>query len=207
MRHSYLLVALPLAALISTTVSAQTRTSNVRDNDFSWSFAQLGVSSENREGGFDRDNLYGRLSWALDEHFFARGALNLYDGDFRTGTGPNRSRRGYYGWGMDVGLGFNTPLQQDLDLVLTGDVLFDRYKIAGDYDREFGMEVAGGVRHRATQQIQLSGGAYIQRMYSNNDIGLYGEILLKANAQLDVGADLRLGDDITAVGLFGRFNF
>ncbi|PKM21983.1 MAG: hypothetical protein CVV10_06635, partial [Gammaproteobacteria bacterium HGW-Gammaproteobacteria-14] len=65
----------------------------------------------------------------------------------------------------------------------------------------------GGVRHRATADIELSGGVFAQRIGRENEIGVYGEGLLKLTPPFDVGMDLRIGDDLTAIGLFGRYNF
>ncbi|MFN3712194.1 MAG: hypothetical protein ACK4SX_00900 [Alcanivoracaceae bacterium] len=198
MKYRALLVALPLAAMIGT-ANAQPRTSEIRDNGFSWNYVQFGIVTEDWDGGFDRDALYGRLSYALDEHLFLRGSVSLYDGD--------AGNRGYYGVGLSGGLGFHTPLQRNLDLVLTGDVLHDRYKVGGNRDRENGFRGAGGIRHRTSDQIELSGGAFMQRMYRDNEIGLYGEMLVKVTPTFDVGADLQFGDDVTAVGVFGRVGF
>jgi hypothetical protein len=199
MKRSSLLLILPLASAISSAAIAQPQTSAVRDNNFNWSFFQFGVEFQDMDRGFDRDALYGRISWALDEHLFLRGALSLYDGD----VGPFD----YDGFGLSAGLGFNTPLQQGLDLVFTGDLLHDRIKIANNRDSESGLRMAGGVRHRTTDQIELSGGAFATRMYDNTDIGLYGEALVKVSDQFNIGADLQLGDDISSVGLFGRLSF
>jgi hypothetical protein len=201
MKYRALLVALPLAAAVGT-ASAQPRTSEVRDNGFSWNYFQFGVATEDWDGGFDRDVLYGRLSYALDEHLFLRGSISFYDGKV-----PGPFGNGYYGFGLGAGLGFHTPLQRNLDLVITGDILHDRYKTGGDRDRENGFRGAGGVRHRASDQIELSGGVFAQRMYSDNEIGLYGELLVKVAPTFDIGADLQFGDDITSIGLFGRLAF
>ena len=45
------------------------------------------------------------------------------------------------------------------------------------------------------------------RMYDDNEIGLYGEAMVNVTPAFNVGADVQLGDDISAIGLFGRLNF
>ena len=199
MKRSTLVLVVPLASAISSVAIAQPQTSAVRDNDFNWSFFQFGLELQDRGRGFDRDAVYGRLSWALDEHLFLRGGLSLYDGDLGAAD--------YDGLGLSGGLGFHTPLQQGLDLVFAGDVLFDRVEIGNNRDSESGLRLAGGVRHRTTDQIELSGGAFAMRMYDDNEIGLYGEAMVNVTPAFNVGADVQLGDDISAIGLFGRLNF
>lgn len=199
MKRSTLFLVVPLASAISGGAIAQPQTSAVRDNNFNWSFFQFGVEFQDMDRGFDRDAIYGRLSWAMDEHLFLRAGLSLYDGDI----GP----ADYDGIGLSGGLGFHTPLQQGLDLVVTGDVLFDRVDVGNNRDSESGLRMAGGVRHRTSDQVELSGGAFAMRMYDNSDIGLYGEVLVKVAPTFNVGADLQLGDDISSIGLFGRLNF
>ncbi|MEE4251442.1 MAG: hypothetical protein V2I38_12700 [Alcanivoracaceae bacterium] len=199
MKRSTLFLIVPLATAISGAAIAQPQTSPVRDNNFDWSFFQFGVEFQDMDRGFDRDAVYGRLSWAMDEHLFLRGGLSLYDGEVGVVD--------YDGFGLSGGLGFHTPLKQGLDLVFTGDLLFDRIETGNNRDSESGLRMAGGVRHRTTDQIELSAGAFASRMYDDNEIGLYGEALVKVSQNFNVGADLQLGDDINSIGLFGRLDF
>jgi hypothetical protein len=175
---------------------AQQQTSSVRDNDFSWNFVQFGLASQDMDRGLDIDSLYSRLSFALDEHFLLRGGLAFYDID-----GSNRN---YDGLGLSAGLGFHTPLKSGLDLLLSGDILHDRLRRGGN---ESGLRLAGGIRHRTTDQVELAGGAFAMRMYDNNEIGVYGEALVKVSEKFNVGAELQFGDDLTAIGVFGRIAF
>ncbi|MDF1628612.1 MAG: hypothetical protein P1U78_02345 [Alcanivoracaceae bacterium] len=199
MKRSTLFLVVPLAGAISSVAIAQPQTSPVRDNNFDWSFFQFGVDFQDMDRGFDRDALYGRVSWALDEHLFLRAGLSLYDGEVGVVD--------YDGFGLSGGLGFHTPLQQGLDLVVSGDLLFDRVDVGNNRDSESGLRLAGGVRHQTSDQVELSGGAFAMRMYDNNDIGLYGEALFKVSEKFNVGADLQLGDDINSIGVFGRLSF
>ena len=100
MKRSTLFLVVPLASAISSVAIAQPQTSAVRDNDFNWRFFQFGLELQDRGRGFDRDAVYGRLSWALDEHLFLRGGLSLYDGDLGAAD--------YDGLGLSGGLGFHT---------------------------------------------------------------------------------------------------
>lgn len=198
MKRHALWLALPLTAAISSGAMAQTQTSQVRDNNFNYDFAQFGL--EFQDLGPDRDAIYGRISVALDEHLFLRGGLSLYDGDLD-----------YRGFGLSGGLGFHTPLQQGLDLVVTGDILHDRYEFdAGPNDvddTETGLRLAGGVRHATAPNVELSGGAFMWRMYDETEIGLYGEALFKVAEKVSIGADLQFSGDYDALGLFARVSF
>lgn len=199
--RSTVLLAAPLALAISASAVAQPRTGEIRDNNFNWNFVQFGLENQDWNG-FDRNALYGRLSWALDEHLVLRGALNLYDGDID-----------YRGLGLSVGLGFHTPLQQDLDLVVSGDILHDRYRVnppgpgGSRSDNETGLRFAGGVRHATADNVELSGGVFLLRYDGESELGLYGEAALKVSDTVQVGADLQLSGDYDAIGIFGRVKF
>ncbi|MCK5875610.1 MAG: hypothetical protein KAG82_13015 [Alcanivoracaceae bacterium] len=195
MKRHTLWLALPLAAAISTGAMAQTQTSQVRDNNFNYDFAQFGLEFQDLDG-LDRDALYGRVSVALDEHLFLRGNVSLYDGD-----------GDYDGIGLSGGLGFHTPLQQGLDLVITGDVLHDRIEQGNTKDNETGMRLAGGVRHATAPNVELSGGAFLLRYDGDNEIGLYGEALFKVADRVSLGADIQFSGDYDVLGLFARVSF
>ena len=60
---------------------------------------------------------------------------------------------------------------------------------------------------RATEQLELTGGLYFADVGPQDDIGLFGDALFHLNDQFDVGANLKLGGDLTEFGLFGRYNF
>ena len=195
MKRHTLWLALPLAAAISTGAMAQTQTSQVRDNNFNYDFAQFGLEFQDLDG-LDRDALYGRVSVALDEHLFLRGNVSLYDGD-----------GDYDGIGLSGGLGFHTPLQQGLDLVITGDVLHDRFEQGNIKDNETGMRLAGGVRHATAPKVELSSGAFLLRYDGDNEIGLYGEALFKVADRVSLGADIQFSGDYDVLGLFARVSF
>ncbi|MDF1779902.1 MAG: hypothetical protein P1U67_01275 [Alcanivoracaceae bacterium] len=196
MKRIGLIAGLPLAVLASNVVAAETRTSAVRDNGFSYTYVQGGYESQDWDGGVDVNALDGKLSYALDEHLFVRAGLQFLDGDY------NRGRGDFDGWAMSGGLGFHTPLQQRLDLVVTGDIIHIDY----DFDDDTGFAIAGGVRHATTDKVELAGGAFLQDV-RDSEFGVYGNALYHATPAVDVGAELRLGDDATVFGLFGRYNF
>ena len=175
-----------------------------RSNDFSYSWIQGGLEVgdiENPRSNVDMLFLDG--AWALDEHLFLRGALSFYDGRVR-GRPPRPDVDGHR---LSFGAGFNTPLQEDLDLVISGDLIRVRadFEDAGS-DSENGFDLRGGVRHRATEQIELSGGAFLE-VIDRNELGLYGEAIYALDAPVNAGARLEVGDDIATFGLFVRHDF
>lgn len=180
-------------------VQAQ-QTTDVRDNDFSYTYGEFGYKAWDYDGGLDVDVLYGDLSYALDEHIFVRGGLALYDGELD--AGPFANNADVDGNRLSAGLGFNTPLQDRLDLVLTGDIIRDD----NDADDEVGFRIGAGVRHRTTADLELRGGLALEDIY-DDDLGLVGSALYHLNQQVDIGARLGLFDDSNRFGLFARMNF
>lgn len=192
------LIAFVSTLLLAVVAQAQ-QTSSVRDNDFSYTFVDVGYEMWEYDFGradVEADALVAQGSYALDEHVFVRGGLTFYDADY--GPVDEDGNR------LSVGLGFNTPLKQGLDLAITGDVVRDD----NDSDEETGILLTGGVRHRTTAQLELSGGLFFEDIYEEADeLGLFGQGLFHLNQQVDVGARVRLSGDIESFGLFGRFNF
>lgn len=193
------LMAAVCVFLLAGTVNGQgARTGDVRSNDFSYTWVDLGYDMWEYDfgpgDGVDANALTARGSYALDEHLFMRGSLGFYSGD-----GDFDGNR------LSVGLGFNTPLKQGLDLTFTGDLVRDDNDAL---DTENGIYLTGGVRHATTSDLELSGGLFYEDIYDNaDDLGVYGQGLFHVNEQFDAGARLRLSGDIESIGLFGRYNF
>jgi hypothetical protein len=171
-------------------------TAPVRDNDFSYTYMDFGYELWEYDfgpGELDADSLFARGSYAVDEHLSLRGGLSFYSGDGN-----------FDGQRLSVGAGFNTPLKDRLDLVVSGDLVHDN----NDIDNENGVVLKGGVRHNTTTSVELAGGLFYENIYSDaDDLGLYGRSLFRVDERLDLGADLRLGGDIFTLGLFGRYHF
>lgn len=197
MSTTRLITAVSVFLLAGTVNGQAARTGDVRDNDFSYTWVDLAYDmweyDAGRGGSVDADALTASASYALDEHISLRGGLGFYSGDGE-----------FDGNRLSVGLGFNTPLQQGLDLTFTGDLVHDD----NDIDDQNGIFLTGGVRHATTSELELSGGLFYEDIYDNlDDLGLYGQGLFHLNNQFDVGARLRLSGDIESIGLFGRYNF
>ncbi len=193
----FALLALPCAVLGAPAFAAEPATSGVRDNGFSYNYFQAGYQSRDFDGAGDAeaDALDAQLSYALDEHLFIRGEAQLIDYD------PGDAD----GWMIAGGLGFHTPISRGLDLVLSGDLVH----VDTDFGDDTGYRVRGGVRHATAEQLELSGGAYLQDVdgIADSEFGIYGDAMFKVNQDVGVGAGLQLGDDSDVFELFVRVNF
>ena len=199
-----------IAMAISAPAMAEQRTSAVRDNGFSYNYGQLAYDQWEFDDAWDVDVLTLEGAFALDEHLFLRGGLSFYDGDF--GPGDLDGNQIY------AGVGFHTPLQQNLDFVGSADIIYDDQEY--DYrvcnfgicvedsasDDEIGFELRGGVRAAAGDKVELEGGLSYYDLY-DDDITLYAQGLFKASDTIDVGARLLFGGDRESIGVFGRYNF
>lgn len=194
MLPAYKKTAIALATLASMGLAANVQAnSQVRDNGFGYDYVDLGVTFEEWDPNFDINFLGGKISKSIDEHLFFLANLHYADGDYNID-----------GFRLGGGIGFHTPLQNRLDLVVSGVI---NYIDLSPGDNEIGYLVNGKVRHATTDQLELSGGLYLERYYDDNDIGLEGEVLFKANKDIGLGANVRLGGDIQGLGLFARVNF
>lgn len=192
-----------VSTLLFAVVAQAQQTTSVRDNGFSYTYGEVGYQAWDHDGGLDVDVLHGDLSYALDEHLFLRGGLSFYDGEYDVPNNPFVNvDNDVDGNRLSVGMGFNTPLKQGLDLVVTGDIIRDD----NDFDDEIGFMLTGGVRHATTADLELRGGLAYEDIY-DDDMGLFGSALFHVNETVDVGARLGLFDDSERFGIFGRFNF
>lgn len=197
-------VMVPMVLMSSAAFAAEARTSSVRDNGMSYTYVQAGYENRDYDNAFETDGLDTKVSYALDEHLFVRGGLQFFQGDsaircyFFCGSVDDDAD----GFELSAGMGFHTPLVTDLDLVVSGDIVHVDY----DYGDDTGFAIAGGVRHATTDKLELSGGLFFENVI-DSEFGLHGSALFHVAAKVDVGAELKLGDDVTTFGVFGRYNF
>ncbi len=204
-----------IALAIAAPAMAEQRTSAVRDNGFSYNYGQLAYDQWDYDGAFDVDALTAEGAFALDEHLFVRGGLSFFDGDFDYGySDSDVDGNRIYG-----GVGFHTPLQQNLDFVGSADIIYEKYEsdvvvcypfagcvTADGDDDDIGFELRGGVRAAVADKVELEGGLSYFDVF-DNDVTLYAQGLFKATPAVDVGARLLFGGDRESIGVFGRYNF
>lgn len=192
-----------IALAISVPAMAEQRTSAVRDNGFSYDYGQLAYDNWDFDNGWDVDALTAEGAFALDEHLFMRGGLSFYDGDWDRGNFNDPDVDGHR---IYVGLGFHSPLQQNLDFVGSADLIWDEVDYDFGDDDDLGFELRGGVRFAPAEKVELSGGLSYMDVY-DDDLAVYGEGLYKVTPAVDLGARAKLGGDIDTFGVFGRYNF
>lgn len=203
MQRFWLAVPVSMMMAAAPAMAAPAQTSAVRDNGFSYDYVQAGYENRDWDGYWETDGLDLKLSHALDEHLFIRGGLQFFDGDadIPAWAAPWIDDS-VDGWELSAGLGFHSPLKTGLDLVMTGDIVH----VDTDGGDETGFALTGGVRHETTAQLELNGGVFVQDV-GESEVGLFGGALFHATQKVDLGAELRLGDDLTQFGVFGRYNF
>lgn len=203
MQRFWLAVPVSMMMAAAPAMAAPAQTSAVRDNGFSYDYVQAGYENRDWDGGWETDGIDFKLAHALDEHLFIRGGLQFFDGDVDIPAWAARwIDDDVDGWELSAGLGFHTPLKPGLDLVMTGDIVH----VDTDIDDETGFALTGGIRHETTAQLELNGGVFVQDV-GESEVGLFGGALFHATQKVDLGAELRLGDDLTQFGVFGRYNF
>lgn len=174
---------------------AATQTTAPQNNNFSWSYADVGIATHDYDGpGSNVTSLDGSLNYALDNHLYVLGGLSY---GWVHGTKL---------WDLHGGLGFHTPLIKDLDLLGEGEINLDRSQAHGRHDNETGFTLRAGVRHHTTDKLELKGGIYYADIWES-DAGFFGQAVYHLEKPLSVGANLKLGDDENAFGLFGRYAF
>jgi len=181
------LLALPLAA------QAQTRGSGYGSMSYTYGDARLVVIEPDGGGSLDGIRLGGSLKF--QPQLFGVAALTM------VGDGPVDLTT------LDLGVGFRSALQSDLDLVaIAGLVMAERDNGAAE-DDDTGLSLTGGVRGIATPQIEYGAYANYTSVFSDGDLTLTGEGLLHLNRQLALAASLGLSDDATTLTLGARWNF
>lgn len=178
-----------------------------RDGNFNYTWLQGGFEFGRIETPrADVSSIFAEGSWALDEHLFLLGGMRFFDGDMHSpgfsGSGPDVD-----GHRLQAGMGFNTRLDDGLDLVLAAQVIRVHASVEDHGSgSEHGFDLRGGVRYQASEQVELAGGAFLEDV-ARSELGFYGEGLYHLRPQLDLGVRLALGDDVSTVGLFARFGF
>lgn len=194
LKNTFVASAIAAGVLASSVAFAQP----LPDNGFSYTYGQLGYDNWDYDNGPDVDVLSAEGAFAVDEMLFLRGGLSLYDGDYNSPGHDNVDGNRLYG-----GLGFHTPLQRNLDLVGTADLVRDDNDFTDD---EWGYHLRAGLRHQTTRALELSGGVAYEDIYDGN-FGVYGQALVSLTPVIDVGARATVKDDSDTIGLFGRYNF
>jgi hypothetical protein len=183
------LLALPLAA-----EAQQTRSqSGYGSMSYTYGDARIVVIEPDGGGSFDGVKLAGSMQF--QPQLFGVAALTA------VGDGPVDLTY------VDLGIGFRSALQSNVDLVLIGGLIMAEIDTPGGGDDDTGLSLTGGVRGVATPQIEYGGYANYTSVFDDGDLTLTGEGLLHLNRQLALAASLGLSDDATTLTLGARWSF
>lgn len=171
---------LAAGALQSTSLAANTG-NGLRYSYLEGGYRTLDLDSPNADG----DGLYLGGSFAATEYLFVSAEwsdLGLNRGvDVRT-------------W--ELGLGFNMPLTDRLDLVVRGGYTDPRVRTRfGNFDDD-GYFAAGGIRTMVTEVIELNGALkFVDRDVTGSDTVLELGAQLQVSPTLDIGMEIEIGDE------------
>jgi hypothetical protein len=196
MNKTLILAALLPALALPLTAQAQSSGDRGRASPFSYTYAELRYVVQDPDGpsdDFDGLRLGGSL--LIQPQLFAVGALtSVSNGPVDIDT-------------IDLGLGFRTPLQGNVDFVAIGGLIFANVDTPGGGDDDSGISLTGGVRATMAPQFELGGYIGYVDVYGDGDIGLTGEALFHVNREATLLASLGFSDDVSTLTLGGRWNF
>lgn len=171
--------------------------------DFDYSFIEGSYSQIDFDGVGDGDGLGVAGSYALTDAFHLFGSFESGEVDVDV---PDVGSFGVDIDRMRGGVGFNTPLSDQVDLIATAALV--SMDLSGVID-DSGYEAGVGLRAMAGQAIEISGGI------NYADVGdiLDGETSLDAgflyhfSDAVAVGVGGTWGDEMSMYALNGRFSF
>lgn len=172
--------------------------------DFGYSFVDFAIIPEAEfDGGdsdVDGDGFQLRGSLTVHENYFALVEITSIELD---------SDVDFMRW--TIGAGGHWPINQKLDFIARGGLM--RYDIdagnRGD-DDDLGFFIGGRVRAQIVPKVEIEGGVDLTTAEVagyEDEIILVGEGRYHFNSQFSAGGFLNLGDDSSALGVYGRFNF
>ena len=174
--------------------------------NFGYSFVDFAIipEAETDSGDFDADGDGFQLRGSLTVHQNYFALVEIESLEFDDGIDIDFQR-----W--LIGAGAHWPINQSLDFIARGGIV--RYDV--DYGRfgdddDIGFFLGGRVRALVASNVELEGGVDISTAEVGgfeDEILLVGEGRYHFNNQFSVGGLLNLGDDVSQIGIYGRFNF
>jgi hypothetical protein len=162
--------------------------------DFDYSFVQLDYRELNVDRRPDADGLALRGSLEVAPHVFVMAEYGGYEFD-----------RGLDWDSWRIGGGGHWPINNAWDLV--GKIGYAKEDIENFEDKS-GLFVYGGVRGALAPKFELDAGLeYADLEEPFDEITLLGELRYNFTPAIAAGVLVRVGDDVSALGLSGRFSF
>lgn len=171
--------------------------------EFGYSFVDFAIVPEAEtdvdDFDIDGDGFQLRGSLAVTNTFFALVEIEALEFD------PNVDFTRWL-----IGGGGHWPINQNLDFIARGGVM--RYDVdVGRFDEDdIGFFLGARVRAQIVQNVELEGGVDLTTAEVpgvEDEIMLVGEGRYHFNSQWSAGGFLNLGDDMSQIGIYGRFAF
>jgi hypothetical protein len=175
--------------------------------EFGYSFVDLAIipEAEIESGDFDvdGDGFQLRGSLAVAQNYFALVEIEDIEFDADNGNDVDFTR-----W--LVGAGAHWPINQTLDFVARGGLV--RYDISygRSDDDDIGFFLGGRVRAQVIQNLEVEGGVDLTSAEVagfEDEVTLVGEGRYQFTSQFSAGGLIKLGDDSSEAGIYGRYNF
>jgi hypothetical protein len=177
--------------------------------NFGYSFVDVAIipeaESDTSFGDIDGDGFQLRGSMTVHQNFFA--LVEITDLEFDA----NNFNVDLTRW--MIGGGAHWPINQSLDFVARGGVVrydADYGRRGGNDDDDIGFLLGGRVRAQVLPNVEVEGGVDLTTAEVpgfEDEIILVGEGRYHFNDQFSVGGLLNIGDDMSQIGIYGRFNF
>ncbi len=172
---------------------------SVYADELSYTYVQIGYGEAelDNSGGIDGDgpSIFG--SAAVSENFHIFGEYGT--ADFGLGVDLNQ---------LEAGLGYNTALSENLDIV--GRLAYVNMEVdspLGSVD-ENGYAVGVGLRGKVSERVELNGGLdFVDLDESDSETRAKAGFLFNFTDSFSVGANGAWWDDITVYQLVARFDF
>jgi hypothetical protein len=162
----------------------------------SYSFVELGyIGTESDSGDGDGLNLAGSYAVAELAHIFTSYSDQDFDNNVRTEF-------------MQIGLGGNIPLTENIDIVPRLSYVDLQVETPGAILDDNGFQAGASLRGRFLDRLELSGGfTYTELGDSGNDTAIVGGLRLYFTGRLAVALDALQSDGDTTYILGGRYDF
>jgi hypothetical protein len=176
------------------TLSAASAAQGLNYNYVEAGYGRVDIDSPDVDG----DGFVLGGSFAVSDQFHLFGSYQTADFDF----GIDFTQ-------FDLGLGFNTPITDMVDVVATVSyeyVEVDASGFGSADDNGFGLGV--GLRALVSPQVELHGGVeYVDLSDSGSDTALGAGFRFNFNEKFSLGLEGSWGDDISQYALMGRIYF
>jgi hypothetical protein len=173
---------------------------------FGYSFVDFAVIPEadvdSGDFDIDGDGFQLRGSLAVHENFFALVEISSLEFDSRN-VDVDLKR-----WA--IGAGGHWPINSNLDLVARAGIVRYDVDVGRRDDDDIGFLLGGRARARLARGFELEGGVDLSTAEVDgfeDEITLVLEGRYHFNNMFSVGGLVSIGDDLTQIGIYGRYNF